>query len=58
MVTFNKEVLNMCNQGNNRNKAQFGTFGRILPLDILAGLRANVLCLRPVIQYSKCATGE
>lgn len=48
----------MCNRENNRNSAQFGTFGRILPLDILAGLRANVLCLWPVIQYSRCATGE
>ena len=58
MLTFNKEVLDMCNRENNRNSAQFGTFERILPLDILAGLRANVLCLWPVIQYSRCATGE
>ena len=58
MLTFNKEVLDMCNERIDAVKALSGAAVRITLVEILAGLRVLLLCLDLVKESAYCATGE
>ena len=58
MDTFNKEVLDMPVLKNNANASLSAASLRIIPITILAGLRAIVLRLGLVRNREYCATGE
>lgn len=57
MVTFNKEVLDMCNERIDAVKALSGASVRITLVKILAGLRVILLCLGLEEESTYCATG-